>query len=314
MTRYVLVRVAQSVVLLWLVTVATFVLIHQAPGGPAVLADPTMSRDTAEELAQTLGVQEPIHQQYMKWAQQVADGELGRSFNHARPVTQLIAERLPNTLLLGGAALILALVVGIPLGVLSAVKKNSWLDYGATIITLFNLSIPAFWFGIMLIIVFAVFLGWFPSGGMRTVGEGGPADLLQHLILPAVVASGFMMARVARYVRSSMLDVLGEDYIRTAQAMGLRQWRVMVFYALRNALLPVVTVIGLTLPQLFAGAAITETVFAWPGLGRLGVEAAANADYPLIMGITLVVAVMVIVANLLTDLSYGWIDPRVRVR
>lgn len=314
MTRYVLTRVAQSVFLLWLVTVATFLLIQQAPGGPAVLADPTLTRQGAEDLARTLGLSEPVHQQYGSWMGRVAQGDLGRSFNHSRPVTQLIAERLPNTLILGSAALVLALVVGIPLGIVSAVKRNSWLDYTATVVTLFNLSIPAFWFGIMLIIVFAVFLGWLPSGGMRTVGESGTVDLLRHLVMPAVVASGFMMARVARYVRSSMLDVLGEDYVRTARANGLREWRIMLFHALRNALLPVVTVIGLTLPQLFAGAAITETVFAWPGLGRLGVEAAANADYPLIMGITLVVAVMVIVANLVTDLSYGWIDPRVRLR
>lgn len=314
MTRYVLSRILQSILLLWVVTVATFLLIQQAPGGPAVLADPTLSRQAAEELAHTLGLSAPVHEQYLSWLGQVLRGDLGNSFSHSVPVADLIRERLPNTLLLGLASLLIALVIGLPLGIVSAIKKNTWLDYLASGITVFNLSIPAFWLGIMMIIIFSVTLGWLPSGGMRTVGSGGVMDVLRHLIMPAFVASAILMARVAWYVRSSLLDALGEDYIRTARAKGLREWRVMVFHALRNALLPVVTIIGLTLPQLFAGAAITETVFAWPGVGRLGVEAAANADFPLIMGITLVVAVMVIVANLLTDLSYGFIDPRVRLQ
>lgn len=313
MTRYVAGRIVQSLLLLWVVTIATFILVQQAPGGPAVLADPSMSREAAEAYSETLGLERPVVTQYLDWMAALFHGDLGVSFNHSVPVMQLLAERLPNTLILGAAAFAISLVVGLPLGVLSAVRKNTWLDYLGTVVTMFNLSIPAFFFGIILIVVFAVMFGWLPSGNMHSVGEDGLLDLVRHLILPAVVASGFMMARIARYVRSSMLDVLGEDYVRTARAKGLREWRVLVAHALRNALLPLVTVIGLTLPQLFAGAAITETVFAWPGIGQLGVEAAANADFPLIMGITMLVACMVVVANLLTDLSYGLIDPRVRL-
>jgi peptide/nickel transport system permease protein len=313
MTRYVLSRLAQSFVLLWVVTVVTFLLVQQAPGGPAVLADPSMSREAAEAYSRSLGLGQPVHEQYIEWMSALLSGNLGVSFNHSVPVTQLLLERLPNTLILGLAAFVVALIVGLPLGILSAVKKNTWLDSVGTVITLFNLSIPAFFFGIILIVIFSVTLGWLPSGNMHSVGEDGLYDLASHLILPAIVASGFMMARIARYVRSSMLEVLNEDYVRTARAKGLREWRVLTFHALRNALLPLVTVIGLTLPQLLAGAAITETVFAWPGLGQLGVEAAANADIPLIMGITLIVACMVVLANLLTDISYGLIDPRVRL-
>jgi peptide/nickel transport system permease protein len=300
-------------VLLWVVSVVTFIIVRQAPGGPAILADPTLTRAQIRQMEENLGLNRPLHEQYVDWLSRVVRGDLGRSLNHSKPVSSLIAQRLPNTLLLGVTALLLSLLIGVPLGVISAVKRNSWVDYLGTFITLLTLSVPAFWLGIVFIIVFAVELQWLPSGGMRTIGEESLWDLAKHLILPAIVASGFTMANLARYTRASVLEVLAQDYVRTARGKGLSETRVLVRHVLRNALIPIVTVLGLSLPQMVAGAAITETVFAWPGMGWLGVEAAANSDYPLILGITLVVAATVIFANLLTDITYVFVDPRIRL-
>ena len=313
MTGYVGKRLIQSAFLFWIVTLVTFVLIHQAPGGPAVLANPSLSKAQIRELRGTLGLDDPIYAQYGQWFGDTVQGDLGNSFTQGLPVVDLISQRLPNTLLLGAVALVIALVVGIGLGVLTAVKRDTWADYLGSGVGLFNLSVPTFWLGIVLILVFAVWLGWLPVGGMHTTGQSGLGDLLVHLVLPAVVASTFMMANVMRYTRSSMLEVLDQLYISGARAKGLRERRVLFVHALKNALVPVVTVVGLSLPQLFGGAAITETVFAWPGIGSLGIEAAQTGDYPMIMGITLVVSAIVIMANLLTDLSYMLIDPRVRL-
>lgn len=313
MVRYITVRLLHSLVLLWVVSVVTFIIVRQAPGGPAILADPTLTRAQIRQMEENLGLNRPLHEQYVDWLSRVVRGDLGRSLNHSKPVSSLIAQRLPNTLLLGVTALLLSLLIGVPLGVISAVKRNSWVDYLGTFITLLTLSVPAFWLGIVFIIVFAVELQWLPSGGMRTIGEESLWDLAKHLILPAIVASGFTMANLARYTRASVLEVLAQDYVRTARGKGLSETRVLVRHVLRNALIPIVTVLGLSLPQMVAGAAITETVFAWPGMGWLGVEAAANSDYPLILGITLVVAATVIFANLLTDITYVFVDPRIRL-
>ena len=313
MVRYITVRLLHSLVLLWVVSVVTFIIVRQAPGGPAILADPTLTRAQIRQMEENLGLNRPLHEQYVDWLSRVVRGDLGRSLNHSKPVSSLIAQRLPNTLLLGVTALLLSLLIGVPLGVISAVKRNSWVDYLGTFITLLTLSVPAFWLGIVFIIVFAVELQWLPSGGMRTIGKESLWDLAKHLVLPAIVASGFTMANLARYTRASVLEVLAQDYVRTARGKGLSETRVLVRHVLRNALIPIVTVLGLSLPQMVAGAAITETVFAWPGMGWLGVEAAANSDYPLILGITLVVAATVIFANLLTDITYVFVDPRIRL-
>jgi peptide/nickel transport system permease protein len=315
MQRYVIVRLGQSLLLLFVVSVVTFVLIQRAPGGPAILTDPMIGRDQAREMARTLGLDQSLPRQYLTWVANVLQGRLGISFSTNQPVTALIAQRLPATLLLSGAGLLLAVALAVPLGVLAAVRRNSWLDHVITAVSMFGLSVPVFWLGIMLILLFAVQLRWLPAGGMLTVGgPAGVGDRLAHLVLPAGVVSLFALAQLTRYVRSSVLGVLREDYVRTAWAKGLPAWRVWSRHALGNALLPMVTVVGLMLPQVAAGAAITETVFAWPGMGRLAIEAAFQRDYPLIMGITLLVSLLVVTANLLTDLAYGWLDPRVRLR
>jgi len=314
MVRYVVKRLAQSAFLFWIVTVVTFVIIRQAPGGPAILSNPNLTKDQMANLREGMGLDDPLHLQYWSWIRRVLGGDLGISFNEGLPVAELIADRLPNTLLLGSASLLLALAFGITLGVLGAVRRNGWVDGLASTIGVLNLSVPAFWLGIVLILVFAVQLRWLPVGGMQSSGGSGTLDLLRHMILPAVVASGFTMANVMRYTRSSLLEVIDQLYITAARAMGLRERRVILLHAMKNAMLPVVTVIGLSLPHLFGGAAITETVFSWPGIGSLGITAARTGDFPLIMGITLVVSAVVILANLLTDLSYSLLDPRVRLR
>lgn len=315
MSRYLLLRLLQGVLLLFIVSAVIFLIVHSAPGGPAILNNPDVDPETAKALARDLGLTDPIPVQYARWISRAVSGNLGRSYQHQVPVAQLIRARLPNTLLLAGTALGLAVLIAVPLGVISAVRRYSAFDYAATVGAFFGVSIPNFWLGIMLIVLFSVTLGWLPSAGMRTVGvEVGSWDLLLHLIMPAIVLSTFPMAQLMRYARSSMVEVLSQDFVRTAQAKGLAPRRVLVTHALRNALIPVVTVLGVITPRLLSGAVITETIFAWPGLGRLAVDAAVTRDYPVIMGLTMTTAVLVIVSNLLTDVGYVVLDPRISLR
>jgi peptide/nickel transport system permease protein len=313
MRRYVLRRLVQSAVLFLLITVITFVLIRQAPGGPAILANPNLSKSQVMELRGGLGLQDPLFVQYGKWFARVLKGDLGTSFNEGVPVTDLIAERLPHTLLLSSVAFVIAVAAGMAFGILSAVHKGTWVDRIFSVIGVLNLSIPVFWLGIVLILLFAVQLRWLPVGGLPDQGEGGVFAYARHLVMPAAVAGGFMMANIMRYTRSSYLNVSEQLYVTAARAMGVPERKVVLRLALKNAMLPVITVIGLSIPQLFGGAAITETVFAWPGIGSLGIAAARTGDFPVVMGITLVVSAIVVVANLLTDLSYALLDPRVRL-
>ena len=315
MSRYIASRLVQGVLLLLVVSMVVFAIVHAAPGGPALLNNPDVDPTLAREYRQALGLDDPIPVQYVRWLRNVLRGNLGRSYQHGIPTTQLLAGRIPNTLLLSGTALVLAVLVAVPLGIVSAVYRYSLLDYAATVTAFFGVSIPIFWLGIMLIIVFSVQLGWLPSAGMTTVGTAFSwADLLRHLIMPAVVLSTFPLAQLARYMRSSMVEVLAQDYIRTARSKGLGDVAVLVRHALRNALIPVVTVLGVLVPRLLGGAVITEAIFAWPGLGRLAVDSAITRDYPVIMGVTLLVSGMVVLSNLLTDLAYVALDPRITLR
>lgn len=315
MSRYIAGRLAQGVILLCLISMAIFAVIHKTPGGPALLNNPDIDPAVAREHRQALGLDDPIPVQYARWLQNVLRGNLGKSYQHSLPTVGLIADRIPNTLLLSGTALLLAVAVAIPLGVISAVYRYSAADYAATVAAFFGVSIPIFWLGILLIIVFSVQLGWLPSAGMVTVGAPfSIGDLLRHLIMPAVVLSTFPLAQLTRYTRSSMVEVLGHDYIRTARSKGLAEVMVLARHAMRNALVPVVTVLGVLIPRLLSGAVITEAIFAWPGLGRLAVDSAIQRDYPVIMGVTLLVSVMVIISNLITDLVYVALDPRIALR
>jgi peptide/nickel transport system permease protein len=252
--------------------------------------------------------------QYGRWVGNALAGNFGKSYQHNLPTAQLVRERIPNTVLLSGTALLLAVALAIPLGTVSAVYRYSWIDYLATVVAFAGVSIPVFWLAILLIIVFSVQLGWLPSAGMVTVGAAfSLRDLIAHLVMPAIVLATFPLAQLTRYVRSSMVDVLGQDYIRTARAKGLRETSLLARHALRNALIPMLTVLGVLTPRLLSGAVITETIFAWPGLGRLAVDAAITRDYPVIMSVTLLVSALVIVSNLVTDVLYGLLDPRIRM-
>lgn len=315
MTRYLLTRMAQSAVLLFVVSAVVFTIVHSAPGGPAILNNPDVDPETAKAIARDLGLTDPIAWQYGRWLQRALLGNFGRSYQYQLPVIRLIRARIPNTLMLAGAALVFALLIAVPLGVISAVRRYSVVDYAATVGAFFGVSVPGFWLGIMMIVLFSVLLGWLPSAGMRTAGiDLGTGDLLVHLLMPAVVLSTFPLAQLMRYARSAMVEALGQDFVRTAQAKGLSARRVLVSHALRNALIPVVTVLGVITPRLLSGAVITESIFAWPGLGRLAVDAAVTRDYPVIMGLTMTTAVLVIVGNLLADVAYVALDPRISLR
>jgi len=314
MQRFLIGRLIQAVAVLFVVSVITFVLIHSAPGGPAILLQPDLTREQMREMRAELGLEDPMPVQYGRWLGNLAQGKLGSSLSQGLPVTTLIADRLPATLMLSGAALLVTLGVGIPLGVISAVRRNSLVDYVVTGLAFLGMSVPVFWFGILLIIVFSVELGLLPSAGMYTLGEPfSMIDRLRYLIMPTAVLAIANLAQITRYTSSSVLGVLTEDYVRTSRAKGLAEVIVLVRHALRAALVPVITVIGLMLPRLVAGAAITEAIFAWPGMGRLAVDSAVQRDYPLVMGITLMISAVVILSNLVVDVIYGWADPRIRV-
>ena len=312
MQRYLLTRAAQSVVLLVLVSMLTFALIHAAPGGPAVLLAPEMTGEQIKEAVRSLGLDQPLGVQYGRWLGNVLRGRLGTSYGQGLPVSRLIADRLPATLELVVTGLVLSVVAGVLLGVVSALRRDSLVDHLSTGVAFFGMSVPVFWFGLMLIVLFAVQWHVLPSSGAATLGAPPSAsDRAVHLVLPAAVLATANLAQIVRYTRSSMLEVLTADFLRTARAKGVAERAVVYHHGLRNALIPIVTVVALSVPRLVGGVAITESVFAWPGMGQLAVDSALQRDYPMIMGITLMVSIVVVVTNFLTDLSYLVLDPRV---
>ena len=315
MRRYLIRRLAQGAVVLFVVSAVVFAIVHAAPGGPALLNNPDVDPKMAKEMEKQLGLDDPIPVQYARWLRNAVRGNLGRSYQHSLGTAELLWARIPNTLLLSGTALLLAGVLAVPLGMISAVYRYSALDYAATVTAFVGVSIPVFWLAILLIIVFSVTLGWLPSSGMLTVGlPFSMRDRLLHLLMPSIVLATFPLAQLTRYVRSSMVDALAQDYVRTARAKGLPEHEVLGRHALRNALIPMVTVLGVLTPRLLGGAVVTETIFAWPGLGRLAVEAAVTRDYPVILGATLLVSTLVVLSNLITDFLYVVIDPRIALR
>lgn len=313
MLRHLVRRVLQTVVLLLVVSLVVFALVTQAPGGPSILLDRNMGAEEIARMRAILGLDQPLHVQYTRWLGQVLRGNLGISYQAGLPVLEIIGQMLPNTLILSAAALVLSLIIAIPAGVVSAARPYTPVDHTVTFLCFFGISVPTFWLGLMLIVLFAIVLGWLPPGGMRTIGgPASPLDVARHLILPAVVLGTANMALFARYTRSSTMAVLRADYVRTARSKGLAERAVLYRHAFRNALITIVTVVGLQLPRLVGGAAITETVFAWPGMGSLAVRAAFERDYPMIMGITLVISTVVVLSSLLVDLVYVYLDPRIR--
>jgi len=296
--------------LLVLVTIA-FALVHLTPGSTGTINLDTGSTQNLEQLRAQLGLDRPLHIQYGDWLAHVVRLDFGTSYVDARPVIDKILERLPATLLLTATALVVSTILGFALGIISAVRQNTWVDYLATVFAFFGLSIPSFWAGLILIIIFSVTLRLLPAQGMTSIGGGGVADVAMHLILPSLVLALDATAAMSRYVRSSMTEALREDYVRTARAKGLPERIVILKHAVRNALLPAVTILGLRLPILVGGALLIETVFAWPGIGRLGYEAVTQRDYPVILGLLVFTGTLTILGNLLADITYALVDPRV---
>lgn len=316
--RYLARRVLQAIPLVIGVLVLSFALIHLAPGDPIlVLAGDGGDAAYYAEMRSRYGLDRPLLEQLGAYLLAVARGEFGYSFSYRQPVFTVILARLPATLLLMASALLFSTVVGVGLGVLSALRPRTPLDYGVSVVTLLAAAMPVFWLGQLMIILFAVQLQLFPVQGMITVRERYTGaryvlDVLHHLILPALTLGLLQLALLTRLTRTSLRESLAEDFVRTARAKGLREHVVVLRHALRNALLPVVTVIGGQIGVLVTGAALTETIFAWPGLGRLLLDATLNRDYPLLMALFIIVAISVVVANLLTDVVYTLLDPRVR--
>ncbi len=315
MCAYLARRVVQSLVVLFLVSLGGFSVLHLAPGGPIAIytMSPTMSAEDVERLTRLLGLDQPLHVQYTKWVKGMVTADWGRSYRDGRTVGEVIADRIPATLVLMLSAFVVAIVLGLAAGIVSAVRQYSVFDHAMTLGAMVALSIPTFWLGLMGIYVFAELLRVLPPGNIGTIGAPfSLADRLRHLALPAATLGLVMVATWSRYTRASMLEVIGEDYIRTARAKGVAGRVVILKHALKNALLPLVTLAGLQLPLIFSGALVTETVFTWPGMGRLFVDSIGYRDYPVLMGLLILTSALVVVGNLVTDLVYAAIDPRIR--
>ncbi len=314
MQQYLLKRILVLFPILLGITMLSYLVMSLTPGDPVqMLVDPSMSQADVEIKRRALGLDQPIYVRYLRWLNELGHGNLGYSFSAGVPVARRIGERLVPTLTLAGTALFVSYLIAVPVGVVAATRRYTWADYLTTLLAFFGISLPTFFLGLAGIYVFALRLRWLPAGGTMTLGtEGGLLDTIAHLILPATVLAVAGAGQVTRYVRSSMLEVLGQDYVRTARAKGLAEFGVLRRHALRNALIPVITLAGLQIPVLLAGAVITEQVFEWPGMGRLTIEAINQRDYPVLMGITLASAGLVVVANLLADLAYALVDPRIR--
>ena len=321
MARFILKRLLLSIPILFGISLITFAVIHITPGGPTVLQsqmNAKMSPDSIAKLRALYDLDKPLPVQYLKWLSRLARLDFGESFNDNRPVAEKILERLPATLQLNVLSLLLLFLIAVPLGVYSAAKQNSVFDRFFTSVSFIGFSVPSFWLALLLMLFFGVWLQWLPISGMTSVNAANMPpllqvyDRLQHLILPLFVSVFGSIAGLSRYMRSGMLEVIRQDYIRTARAKGLPEREVLLKHALRNAMLPVITIIGLSIPGLISGGFIFETIFAWPGMGRLAYESAMSFDYPVIMGVVIAGALLTLFGNLLADIAYAFADPRIR--
>ncbi|MDR9390934.1 MAG: ABC transporter permease [Trueperaceae bacterium] len=304
MFQYTLRRILIALPAILGVIVVVFAMVRLAPGDPAVmLAGEFADQETIERIRERFGLDRSMPAQFATFVGNLAQGDLGRSTRTNRLVTEDLAQFFPNTLELALGAILVALAIGIPAGIVSAIKRNTWVDAAVTFVALLGVSMPVFWFGLLAILFFSVELGWFPVAGRGSFA---------HLVLPAITLGVSSTAIIARMTRSSMLEVLDQDYVRTARAKGVQARSLIAKHALRNALVPVVTIGGLEFGRLLAGAVLTETVFTWPGVGRLLVDSILARDYPVVQGAVLVIAISFILVNLLVDLVYGVIDPRIR--
>jgi peptide/nickel transport system permease protein/oligopeptide transport system permease protein len=304
MIKYIIKRLISIIPVLIGISLLLFFMLRMLPGDPAqVLAGQMATPEEVENIRHQLGLDKPIHLQYAVFFGRLMHFDLGRSARTQSPVSKEIWARLPNTLLLAVTAISLAILFGIPAGIISAVRQYTWIDYLITSGALFGISMPVFWLGLMLVVIFSILLQWLPAGGTGS---------WKHVILPSVTLASFVVAFIARMTRSTMMEVLSQDYIITARSKGLKEELVIIKHALKNALIPIITVVGLQFGLLLGGAVLTETVFAWPGLGRLIVDSILARDYPMIQGAILIFGLLYILVNLAVDLLYAWIDPRIR--
>ncbi|MDR7419501.1 MAG: ABC transporter permease [Armatimonadota bacterium] len=304
MVVYVARRLLHLVPVLLGISFLVFLLVHLVPGDPVrIMLQDVGSPEQVARVREQLGLDRPIYVQYVTFVVRAAQGDFGRSIHTRRPVAQEIRYRMPFTIRMAVAATLVAVALGIVLGAIAAMHHQSALDYGTMVIALAGVSLPSFWFGLVLILIFSLHLRWLPPTG---------ADSALHLILPAITLGSGAAAIIARLTRSSMLEVLRQDYVRTARAKGVPERRMVYRHALKNAMIPVISIVGLQFASLLGGAVIVETVFGWPGIGRLAVDAIFNRDIPVIQAVVLVAAIIFVLVNLLVDLLYGWLDPRIR--
>jgi peptide/nickel transport system permease protein len=316
METFIIRRLLIAIPVLLLITMIMYVIINLTPGDPVdmLVGQQALTPEEIEQIRIRLGLNEPIYLRYVKWLGQLMQGNLGYSYLDQQPVLNRVVERLVPTFSLMLFVIIVAYTVAVPIGVVSALRQYSWIDYLGTALAFCGVSFPNFFSGLVGIYIFSLVLKCLPTGGLETIGQGfSLADRFHHLLLPGLVLAFREMGVLVRYTRSSMLDVIRQDYVRTARAAGLSEWSVIFKHALRNALLPLITMLGLTIPRLFAGVVIIEQIFQWPGMGRLAIEAILSRDYPVLMGLTLCTAVMVLMGNLLADILYGVVDPRIRL-
>jgi peptide/nickel transport system permease protein len=305
MKTYLLRRVAQSLLVLFGISFVVFAILHLTGDPSLVLLPPDATPEDVIKLREAMGFNDPFFVQYARFLKGALAGDFGQSIRHGEPAFQLVVERLPATFELAGAGLAIAIVLAIPAGIVSAVRRNTVIDYVSTVMALLGQSMPTFWLGIMLILLFSVQFHLFPSSGRGT---------LQHLILPAITLGLFTTARITRLTRSGMLEVLNQDYIRTARAKGVGDPPIVWKHALKNAAIPIVTIVGIELGTLLGGSVITETIFAWPGVGRLSVQAIYNRDYPVVQAAVFLLASTFVLVNLVVDVLYTYLDPRIRLR
>ncbi|GAA0506872.1 ABC transporter permease [Tatumella terrea] len=314
MLNFLLRRSGQSVVVLFLVSIIGFAALNLAPGGPLsqYALTPGMSQQTLHRLAEQMGLNRPLPVQYFDWLTHLLRGDWGHSYRDGQPVLHIIFSHLPATLLLMVTSTLLAVTLGLWVGVKSAVRRYSLFDDIATMASMIALSIPTFWFGLVAIYFFSLKLHWFPAGNMYTIGNGSVGDILHHLVLPVLVLTFVDIAIWSRYMRSATLETINQDFVKTARAKGLTPRQVLLRHVVRNALLPMVALAGMQLPTILGGALVAETVFTWPGMGRLFLDSLGYSDYPVVMGLLMFSAIMVLAGNLLADVVTVLVDPRIR--
>ena len=322
MSAYLVKRILMLIPLMLGITLITFTVVHLAPGEPVEMQmamNPKVGKEARERLRKFYGLDRPLHVQYVEWVGKLARLDLGRSFStDSRPVTAKIKERLPITLSLNIIALLLEFGLAIPIGIMAATHRDTWLDKGITVFVFLGFAVPTFWLALLLMYFFGVKLNWLPISGLHTLGSDGYGTLLylwdmaKHLVMPIAVASFGSLAGMSRYMRSSMLNVVGQDYITTARAKGLSERVVIYKHALRNALLPLITLAGFSIPGLIGGSVIFESIYSIPGMGQLFYQSVMSRDYPVVMGILIIGALLTLIGNLIADVSYALADPRIR--